>query len=80
ASGVARLFEEKTDDKLEFLTRRRNRLPPRETVNEGARQYKGKYRGFERASAVVGADGSIGVAEGAPEGATKGAKAGSGTT
>ncbi|CBJ30374.1 hypothetical protein Esi_0188_0019 [Ectocarpus siliculosus] len=80
ASAVARLFEEKTDDKLEFLTRRRNRLPPRETVNEGAQQHKGKYRGFESAPAVVGADGSIGVAEGTPRGPTKGAKAGSGTT
>ncbi|CAN0108818.1 unnamed protein product, partial [Ectocarpus sp. 8 AP-2014] len=80
ASAVARLFEEKTDDKLEFLTRRRNRLPPRETANEGAQQHKGKYRGFESAPAVAGANGSIGVAEGTPGGATKGAKAGSGTT
>ncbi|CAM9681001.1 unnamed protein product, partial [Ectocarpus sp. 13 AM-2016] len=80
ASAVARLFEEKTDDKLEFLTRRRNRLPSQETVNEGARKHKGKYRGFESAPAVVGADGSIGVAEETPGGAMKGAKAGSGTT
>lgn len=83
ASAVARLFEERTDDKLEFLTRRRNRLPPRETVSEtngrGAQQHKGKYRGFESAPAVVGADGSIGVTEGTPGGATKGANAGSGT-
>ncbi|CAM9098721.1 unnamed protein product [Ectocarpus fasciculatus] len=84
ASAVARLFEEKTDDKLEFLTRRQNRLPPRQTVSEangrGAQQQKGKYRGFESAPAVVGADGSIGVAEGTPGGATRGANAGSGTT
>eukprot|EP00752_Nemacystus_decipiens_P005771 g5220.t1 len=80
-SAVARLFEEKLDDKLEFLTRRRSRLPPpRKVVKEPTK----KYRGFSgplaaAAGAGAGADGDTGMSE-TTQGRSRGvAGAGSGS-
>ena len=89
-SAVARLFEEKLDDKLEFLTRRRSRLPsPRKAAKEPAKN--AKYRGFSGPSAAAaaaaaaggdaGADGSLslGTSETTP-GGSRGAATGAGSS
>eukprot|EP00903_Cladosiphon_okamuranus_P011307 g10662.t1 len=75
-SAVALLFEEKLDDRLEFLTRRRSRLPPqRKTTKE--RTKNAKYRGFSGPGAPAGAagagagaesDGDLGTSEMSPGG------------
>lgn len=69
-SAVARLFEEKLDDKLEFLTRRRSRLPPpRKVVTAPAKH--AKYHGFSGPGAAApgaGADGDSALSEMTPGG------------
>ncbi len=67
ASAVARLFEEKPDDKLEFLTRRRSRLPPRAALVAAAEPAKSKrYRWVPSAGPGMGgagAGGELGLSE-----------------
>lgn len=81
-SAVAGLFEEKLDDKLEFLTRRRSRLPPpRKTVKEPAKSAKyGVFSGLGAAAAGAGAgaglDGDLGKSEMKPSGSAGAAGAG----
>lgn len=69
-SAVARLFEEKTDDRLEFLTRRRSRLPPRSFAQDtaGARKERNRQRGLPVAAAA-GSHGVEGTSEMTPRGA-----------
>ncbi|CAM9900498.1 unnamed protein product [Hapterophycus canaliculatus] len=83
-SAVARLFEEKTDDRLEFLTRRCSRLPPRSFAQEAAaaRSERSRRRGSPGAGAAGVAAGSHGVegtSEMTPRGGT-GAVPGAGSS
>lgn len=75
-SAVARLFEEKLDDKLEFLTRRRSRLPPPRNIAKQPKRNM-KYRGFSGpgagAAAGAGADRDSGMTETTPGGSGGGA-------
>ncbi|CAN0196645.1 unnamed protein product [Pylaiella littoralis] len=65
-SSVAQLFEEKTDDMLEFLTRRCNRLPPRQAVTRDG-QRDNKYRGIISAVAAAARVGMGGIKNGFSE-------------
>ncbi|CAM9380317.1 unnamed protein product, partial [Scytosiphon promiscuus] len=73
-SAVARLFEEKTDDRLEFLTRRRSRLPPRSFAKKAAaaRNERNLRRGFPGggATGATGTRGIEGTSEMTPRGGT----------
>lgn len=71
-SAVARLFEEKTDDRLEFLTRRRSRLPPRSFAQDtaAARNERNQRRGFPGAGVVAESHGIEGASGMTPRGVT----------